>query len=121
MAKRRVSLAELQRADEDSRQPTPPTPEVEPDNSDWVDASPVEAMDIGKEKSANPISDSRNPKSDFVKVSVTLPPEIHESLLDISRQRRRAKQPYMISDLVREALAQWLVAASIVRCTDRRT
>jgi len=51
---------------------------------------------------------SRNPKSDFVKMSVTVPPDMHEQLMELSRARRKAKQPYMISELVREALAGWL-------------
>ena len=50
----------------------------------------------------------RNPKSDFVKVSVTLPPEMHDALQELSHARRKRKERYMVSDLVREALTAWL-------------
>jgi len=70
--------------------------------------SPVRTAKAKLAPAPSPKSETRNPKSDFVKVSVTLPPELHEKLLDLSRERRKRKQPYMISDLVREALAGWM-------------
>ncbi len=53
-------------------------------------------------------SERRNPKSDFIKMSITVPPEIHAQLQDLSRERRQAKEPYLMSEIVREALGAWL-------------
>ena len=58
--------------------------------------------------SGNQNSEKRNPKSDFIKVSVTLPPELFERIQDVSRERRRAKEPYAVSALAREAFESWL-------------
>ena len=48
------------------------------------------------------------PKSHYQKISITIPPEMFFDLEDLSRLRRRSKEPFSMSDLVREALAQWL-------------
>lgn len=53
-------------------------------------------------------SRTHNSKSDFIKMSVTVPPEMFEALQAISMQRRREKQPHTMSNLVREAVARWL-------------
>jgi len=37
-----------------------------------------------------------------------MPPEMFDQLEDLARARRKRKQPHMVSDLVREAIARWL-------------
>jgi hypothetical protein len=56
-------------------------------------------------------SEIRNAKSDFVKLSVTVPPEMFEMLENKSRERRRSRTPHTMSALVREALGEWLSAS----------
>jgi hypothetical protein len=41
-------------------------------------------------------------------MSITVPPEMFEALQQTSMSRRREKQPYTMSDLVREAVSAWL-------------
>jgi len=48
----------------------------------------------------------------YTKLSITLPEEMHEQLLDVARVRRRAKQPYQLSQIMREALGSWLIENS---------
>lgn len=55
-------------------------------------------------------SEIRNPKSDYVKMTITVPPQMFEQIQDLSRARRRAKKPYTMSDLAREAFSNWLSA-----------
>lgn len=108
-ARKRPSLADFARQEGIGlAQPEQPRPQPKPRPVQV--ARPVEA-----ERPDEPIpapggakEETRNPKSDFVKVSVTLPPATHDALLDLSRARRRRGEAYMISDLVREALAGWL-------------
>ena len=47
-------------------------------------------------------------KSEFVKMSITVDPDSFDKLLDISRQRRKTKQPHTMSEIVRTALKHWL-------------
>jgi hypothetical protein len=48
------------------------------------------------------------PKSQYEKLSVTIPPEMFYDLEDLTRLRRRNKEPFSMSELVREAVAAWL-------------
>lgn len=97
--RKRLSLAEIARQEE-----TPPTTSgsdtplraVKPQAEDRSEATPAS------------MPETRNRKSDFVKISVTLPPDMHEALQDLSHARRKRKERHMISDIVREALASWL-------------
>ena len=105
MATKRRSLAELMK--EDQGEAVQPAPVLEA-----VAQPELVAKVIKKPKPVvqDPIpkAEKRFPKSDFVKMSVTVPPEMFEQLQDLSRTRRRAKEPYTMSDLVRDALVQWL-------------
>ena len=102
MASKRRSLAELIREDQAQKSPpAPPVAEVAP----VVDVPPAPVLEPEKVKV---ISEVRNPKSDFIKMSVTVPPDMFDALQDLSRERRRAKKPYTMSDLVREAVGHWL-------------
>lgn len=53
-------------------------------------------------------NETRNLKSDFIKLSVTLPPAMFEKLQGLSLKRRCNKEPYTMSQLVRESLAAYL-------------
>jgi len=55
-----------------------------------------------------PVQKKHNAKNDFVKMSITVDPESFERLLDISRERRKVRQPHTMSDIVRTALKHWL-------------
>jgi len=51
----------------------------------------------------------RGEKSDFRKVSVTLPPEAYEKLVQESARRKIASEPnQLLSALVREAIIEYL-------------
>lgn len=45
---------------------------------------------------------------EYEKLSVSIPLALFETLQDISRERRRAKQKHTMSQMVREALDLWL-------------
>ena len=105
MANKRRSLAELMK--EDQGEVVAPAPVLEavssPEPAVAVPERPVAAV-----PAPAPKEEKRFPKSDFIKMSVTVPPEMFEQLQDLSRTRRRAREPYTMSDLVRDALAAWL-------------
>ena len=108
MASKRRSLAELIREDGALGAQAAPAPVVEvvPPPTEEVVAAPVVVPAVSEK--VIPVSEVRNPKSDFIKMSVTVPPEMFDALQDLSRARRRAKEPYTMSDLVREAVGHWL-------------
>jgi len=101
MATKRRSLAELIREDGALGVPAPVVEVVPPLKEEVVLVPAIS-------EKTNPLSEVRNPKSDFIKMSVTVPPEMFDALQDLSRARRRAKEPYTMSDLVREAVGHWL-------------
>jgi hypothetical protein len=47
-------------------------------------------------------------KSDYVRLSVTLPPDVFDRLQMISINRRRRKESYTFCHLVREAVQEWI-------------
>lgn len=110
MANKRRSLAELLKQDEG--EVVTPSPILEavaqPDP-----APAVIKTAVVETKTTIQNEERRFPKSDFIKMSVTVPPEMFEQLQDLSRTRRRAKEPYTMSDLVRDALAGWLPKADL--------
>lgn len=53
-----------------------------------------------------------NRKSDLMRVTITIPDNMLESLEKISWQRRKAKLPYSISSLIRESISAYLETAS---------
>jgi hypothetical protein len=105
MANKRRSLAELLKQDEGDVVAQAPVLEAvaQPEPAPAVIKTAV--VDL---KQVVQNEEKRFPKSDFIKMSVTVPPEMFEQLQDLSRIRRRAKEPYTMSDLVRDALAGWL-------------
>ena len=52
---------------------------------------------------------SRRPakKSDYIRLSITVPPELFDQLQQLSMERRRNKEPYTFCHIVREALEDW--------------
>ena len=60
-----------------------------------------------KVKEEDPAS-SREDKSDFIRLSITISPEDFERLQTESMLRRRERSTYTFSHLARIALAEWL-------------
>lgn len=94
MALKRKSLAELHHEDQASIKTDgrpfmpPPKPTQE------------ETLNINYEK--------RNTKSDFIKMSITVEPELFEVIQEISRDRRKNKQEFTFSAIIRDALKQYI-------------
>lgn len=84
--KKRMSLSEIKKSDEIGLIP--------------------EKVDIEMEKITQKSSFYND--VDITKLSVVIPLSLFEEMQDISRKRRRDKQPFKISDMVREALSLWL-------------
>lgn len=94
MALKRKSLAELEHEDqllETVGRPLLATP-------------PAIPVDL------NIISEKRNPKADFIKMSVTVEPELFDAVQNLSIERRKLKQEFTFSAIVRDALKQYLPA-----------
>lgn len=51
---------------------------------------------------------SRESKADFVRLSITIPPEDFDRLQAESLRRRRGRETYTFSHIVRLALTDWL-------------
>ena len=90
MALKRKSLAELHREEqhiETAGRPTlappPPAPQII-------------------------IQEKRNPKSDFIKMSITVEPELFEAVQELSQRRRKQKTEFTFSAIIRDALKQYL-------------
>ncbi len=98
---KRLSLAEIAKQDQ-----VPVSPPAQMETPREVRTPRTQAAP--ESRRAPDTSEKRNRKSDFVKISVTLPPDMHETLQELSHTRRKRREPHMISDLVREALAGWL-------------
>ena len=47
-------------------------------------------------------------KADYVRLSVTLPPDLFDRLQMVSIKRRRQKESYTFCHLVREAIQEWI-------------
>lgn len=56
----------------------------------------------------NTISDKRNTKSDFVKMSITVEPELFDAVQTLSLQRRKQKEEFTFSAIIRDALKLYL-------------
>ena len=52
--------------------------------------------------------DKRNIKSDFVKMSITVEPELFEAIQTLSSERRKKKQEFTFSAIIRDSLKQYL-------------
>lgn len=90
---KRKSLAELQQEDEilEKVRPGEERPPAQNINSE-----------ILNKKS------KKNPKADFVKMSITVEPEIFDAIEELSRKRRKSKQPFTFSAIIRDALKEYL-------------
>lgn len=97
MALKRKSLAELHHEDQAALQ-TPGRPFMPPPAPTVQQAAPI-------------ISEKRNPKSDFVKMSITVEPELFEAVQAVSRTRRKQKQEFTFSAIIRDALKHYLPKA----------
>lgn len=97
MTLKRKSLAELQIEDEMLAK-APETESVK--TSPSQKKQPGGTLDIKSEKIF--------PKSEFIKMSITVEPDIFEAIEDLSRQRRRSKEPFTFSAIVRDALREYL-------------
>ena len=93
MALKRKSLAELHQEDQAIIQ-TPGRPFMPP----LLPSS--QTQDTNSEK--------RNPKSDFVKMSITVEPDLFEAIQNLSRIRRSGKQEFTFSAIIRDALKQYM-------------
>lgn len=97
MALKRKSLAELHREEQHAEslaRPTlaPPPPSPPPVISEKI----------------NLISEKRTPKSDFIKMSITVEPELFDAVQALSLQRRRQKEEFTFSAIIRDALKLYL-------------
>lgn len=95
MALKRKSLAELHHEDQAALQ-TPGRPFMPP------------PMPTVVPEATNTISEKRTLKSDFVKMSITVEPELFEEIQSLSRARRKQKQEFTFSAIIRDALKQYL-------------
>lgn len=68
----------------------------------------AEATEKQNNKAPNKKSEKIFPKSEFIKMSITVEPDIFEAIEDLSRQRRRSKEPFTFSAIVRDALREYL-------------
>lgn len=95
MALKRKSLAELQREELQQEAPAKPT------------LAPPPRTEL-----INSFSDKRNNKSDFVKMSITVEPELFDAVQNLSLQRRRQKEEFTFSAIIRDALKLYLNQAN---------
>lgn len=94
MAKKRLSLAEIEK--EDLKFTTHASEKEEFRNLKSEKGNKM------KQVSVLPTS------TEMTKMSILVPTDMFETLQDISRNRRRAKQPFKLTELAREAFAVWL-------------
>jgi hypothetical protein len=60
-----------------------------------------------------PIDAPRGERGDFRKVTITLPPEAYEQLVNESARRKIAQEPnHLLSGVIREALLEFLSGGS---------
>jgi hypothetical protein len=95
MALKRKSLAELHHEDQATLQ-HPGRPFMPP-------PQPTPQPEI-----LNNISDKRNTKSDFVKMSITVEPELFDAVQALSLQRRKQKEEFTFSAIIRDSLKLYL-------------
>jgi hypothetical protein len=95
MAKKRLSLAEIEK--EDLKIVTRILENEEAGNHISEKGNMIKYSTAGDSASA-----------DMTKMSILVPTDMFETLQDLSRSRRRAKQPFKLTELAREALSSWL-------------
>lgn len=67
----------------------------------------AKSLQENKEDNRNNISEIRYSKSEYVKMSITLEPNLFDAVDELSRKRRKRKLPYSYSEIVREALKEY--------------
>jgi len=120
MKRARASLKDILQEDQNSEGSDVEKTPVEVPEKEATAAAPVESSKtnqeriIKKSEIRNPISEIGNKKSDkviskseYVKMSITIEPDLFESVDDLSRKRRRRKEKYTYSDIVRDALKEY--------------
>ncbi len=98
MSRRRPSLMDILEEDQVSPSPTSSDAPVAP-------VAPVAAPAPVAAVAAEP---PKPQKSDYIRLSITVPPDMFERLQAISLKRRREKQPYTFCHLARQAMLEWL-------------
>lgn len=97
MSRRRPSLMDILEEEHDAAlQPVSPPEKKELPTLETTSAFEVE-----------PASEKFN-KADYIRLSITVPPDMFERIQHISLQRRREKQPYTFCHLARQAILEWL-------------
>jgi len=95
MAVKRKSLAELQRE------------ELQYEAIGRPALAPPQPSAQTEEKISN-IYEKRNNKSDFIKMSITVEPELFDAVQSLSLKRRRQKEEFTFSAIIRDALKLYL-------------
>jgi len=96
MSRRRPSLMDILEEDQVSPSPTSSEPPV-------AAAAPAPTP-----VAVAPVEPPKSKKSDYIRLSITVPPDMFERLQAISLKRRREKQPYTFCHLARQAMLEWL-------------
>jgi hypothetical protein len=96
MGLRRKSLAELHQEELHAEAAARPT------------LAPPAPATVSPQEKINNESYKRNPKSDFVKMSITVEPDLFDSVQTLSLQRRKQKQEFTFSAIIRDALKLYL-------------
>ena len=60
------------------------------------------------ESPLNSLFKGKESKADYVRLSITLPPDLFDRLQMVSIRRRRRKESYTFCHLVREAIQEWI-------------
>ena len=99
MSRRRPSLMEILAEEREDaplspQEPTPSSSEHTSDTSEGKSESKSESKSVSK--------------SDYIRLSVTLPPDVFERLQTLSLSRRKAREPYTFCHLARQAIVEWL-------------
>jgi hypothetical protein len=111
MAKKRLSMAELQMEEAElsnaENLKIEKLAEIHLGVAEKKEVRILKNDDFLKNREFGKLKDAES-LSDYTKMSVTVAVDVFEKLQDISRQRRRSKQPFKLTELVREALSDWL-------------
>jgi hypothetical protein len=110
MSKPRLSLADIQKEDEMNYGHSKSVQKSEIGNpkSDVVFPKIQKPSVHSAPKAGFSAESLRKPMAEMTKTSLLVSTEVFERLQDISRARRRANKPFKMTDLLREALADWL-------------
>lgn len=102
MSRRRPSLMDI--LEEEQANPPATAPVSTP--APVSDHAPVTAHAPVAEPA--PLHAPKPNKADYIRLSITVPPDMFERLQAVSLERRRAKEPYTFCHLARQAMLEWL-------------